>query len=242
MSYSTRYRPGSAITVTLDDRVAFIRKTYAHLAGAIGFFVLCSWALWTSGAGNAMASALFGGSSMGWIVFMLVFMAAGYGAQAMARNSYSRGVQYAGLGLYALLEALIFAPFLALIESLGATQPGYQNILAPAAIITLAVFTGLTGFVLIYNKDFSFLGGFITVGFMAAIGIAIVAMLFGLDIGIWYSAGVIVLASMAVLYSTSNILRYYPPDMYVAAALELFAEIALLFWYILRLLMQMQRR
>ena len=44
-------------------------------------------------------------------------------------------------------------------------------------------------------------------------------------------------AGAAVLYDTSNIIRYYPEDRYVSAAMQLFASIALMFWYVLRLLM-----
>jgi hypothetical protein len=44
-------------------------------------------------------------------------------------------------------------------------------------------------------------------------------------------------AGAAVLYDTSNILHHYPQDKYVAASMQLFASIAMMFWYILRLFM-----
>jgi FtsH-binding integral membrane protein len=44
-------------------------------------------------------------------------------------------------------------------------------------------------------------------------------------------------AGAAVLYDTSNIINVYPEDRYVSAAMQLFASIALMFWYVLRLLM-----
>ena len=44
-------------------------------------------------------------------------------------------------------------------------------------------------------------------------------------------------AGAAVLYDTSNIMHHYPQDRYVAASMALFASIALMFWYILRLFM-----
>ncbi len=47
----------------------------------------------------------------------------------------------------------------------------------------------------------------------------------------------VALAGAAILYDTSNILRHYHEDQYVGAALELFASVAMMFWYILRLLM-----
>jgi FtsH-binding integral membrane protein len=48
-------------------------------------------------------------------------------------------------------------------------------------------------------------------------------------------------AGAAVLYDTSNILHHYPADRHVAAALQLFASIALMFWYVLQLFMSMSR-
>ena len=45
------------------------------------------------------------------------------------------------------------------------------------------------------------------------------------------------LASGYIVYHTSQILRQYPVGSHVAASLALFASIALLFWYILRILM-----
>ena len=45
-----------------------------------------------------------------------------------------------------------------------------------------------------------------------------------------------------ILYSTSKVMHDYQTDQYVAASLELFAAVALLFWYVLRLLMSLQRR
>jgi FtsH-binding integral membrane protein len=50
--------------------------------------------------------------------------------------------------------------------------------------------------------------------------------------------GMIVLASGYILFYTSNILRHYRTDQHVAAALALFSAIALLFWYVVRLILQ----
>jgi FtsH-binding integral membrane protein len=42
-------------------------------------------------------------------------------------------------------------------------------------------------------------------------------------------------------YDTSKIIHSYNPEQHVAAALELFASVALLFWHILRILMRARR-
>ncbi|MEM6329409.1 MAG: permease, partial [Planctomycetota bacterium] len=38
-------------------------------------------------------------------------------------------------------------------------------------------------------------------------------------------------------YDTSNVMHHYQPGQHVAASLSLFASVALLFWYVVRLLM-----
>ncbi len=60
-------------------------------------------------------------------------------------------------------------------------------------------------------------------------------MLFGFNLGTWFSVAMVGLAGGAILYDTSNILRHFPEDRYVGAALELFASVALMFWYVLRI-------
>lgn len=49
-------------------------------------------------------------------------------------------------------------------------------------------------------------------------------------------------ASVAILYDTSKIIHHYSTTQYVAASLELFASVALLFWYVLRILIALNRR
>ena len=215
--------------------MTFIRKTYVHLAGAVGLFVVLSTLLYQAGIGISIVEAM-AGSRYGWMMVLGAFMITGYLAQGMARSQRSIGIQYAGLGLYAAAEALIFSPMIAIAAKFA---PG---VLPQATIITLAAFTGLTAFVLLTKKDFSFLAAGLAVGGFVALAAILCSVLFGFSLGIWFSAAMILFAGCAVVYSTSNILRVYPTDQYVAAALDLFAAVALLFWYVLRFLMEAQRR
>ena len=52
----------------------------------------------------------------------------------------------------------------------------------------------------------------------------------------------VVFACGYILYYTSNILHHYRTDQYVAAALALFASVALLFWYVLQIFMSLSSR
>ena len=62
-------------------------------------------------------------------------------------------------------------------------------------------------------------------------------MLFGFSLGNLFSAAMVVLAAGYILYYTSNVMQHYPIGSHVAASLALFSAVALLFWYILRLVM-----
>ena len=99
----------------------------------------------------------------------------------------------------------------------------------------MAGFAGLTGIAFWTRKDFSFLGGILRWAFILAIVAIVAGVLFGFQLGTWFSVAMVGLAGAAILYDTSNVLHHFPEDRYVAAALQLFASVALMFWYVLRL-------
>jgi len=70
---------------------------------------------------------------------------------------------------------------------------------------------------------------------VAAVMLIVGSVLFGFQLGMLFSFAMVVFAGATILYTTSRILRTYPEDRYVSAALELFASVALMFWYILRI-------
>jgi len=57
--------------------------------------------------------------------------------------------------------------------------------------------------------------------------------------GIIFSAIMVLFASAAILYDTSQVLHHYRTNQHVAASLSLFASVALLFWYVLRIVMSL---
>ena len=106
-----------------------------------------------------------------------------------------------------------------------------------AAGVTVLGCAGLIATAMITRKDFSFLRGILVwAGILALVGI-VSAVIFGFQMGTWFSLAMIGLAGAAVLYDTSNIIHHYPADKYVAASMALFASIAMMFWYVLRLFM-----
>jgi FtsH-binding integral membrane protein len=173
------------------------------------------------------------GNRFGWLMILGGFVLLGWLGRNIAAKADSAGSQYLGLGIYVVGEAIIFVPIL----YIAAHTMNAPDLLRQAALMTGLMFCGLTSVVFITRKDFSFLRGALTMGGFVAMGLIVGGAIFGMNLGLWFSAGMVLLASGAILYDTSKILHHYPADKYVAAAIELFASIALLFWYILRILM-----
>jgi len=210
----------------VDVRAAFITRTYMHLFGAILAFTLIEMWLFSSGLAYTIANALL---SVSWFMVLGAFMIIGWLASRVAHKATSTGAQYAALTGFVLAEAIIFVPLLVVAQY---KAPG---VIQSAAFVTLAGFTGLTFVVFKTRKDFSFMGGLLKWGFIAALVMIAAGLLFGFQLGTFFSVIMVVLAGGAILYDTSNVLHHYPADRHVGAALELFASIALMFWYILRI-------
>ncbi len=214
-----------------ESRADFIRKTYLHLAGAVMAFIgLESILLQLPIIHRFTEFAL--SSNLVWLGILGAFMIVTWMARSLAAQSDSKGVQYAGLGLYVVAEAIIFAPLIILAQAVAG-----GGVIMTAALMTLLLFGGLTAVVFFTGKDFSFLKTTLTVGAFISLGLIVTGAFFGYGLGTWFSVGMIAFASGAILYDTSKVLHEYREDQYVGASLELFASIALLFWYVLRLLM-----
>ncbi|MFS4468428.1 Bax inhibitor-1 family protein [Maribacter sp. 2210JD10-5] len=215
-----------------EARATFYKKTYAHLAGAVLLFVLIETFFFQIDAIVNLAISLTGGIS--WLLLLGGFMLVTNYAEKMALKSDNVNMHYAGLILYVIAEAFIFIPliFMAIMIS----GEGAFNILNQAAVLTLSLFTGLSAVVFLTKKDFSFLKSILSIGFAIALGLIIAGTLFGFNLGLWFSAGMVVLASGSILYQTSNMIHKYQSHQHVAASLGLFASLMLLFWYILSIL------
>jgi FtsH-binding integral membrane protein len=236
--------PGAVATLGVSDRVAFLRRTYAHLGGA-----LLAWAALTFIVFRFATEFSFKFSSWAlqgrwnWLLVVLAFMATGWIAQRLATSNTSRGVQYLGLGLEVgawtmLLQPVIWVLFIKFGQS---TTTSPMAILGQAVTITMAIFIGLTATVFITKKDFSFMRGALAIGSFAVLGVIIASMIFGFSLGALFCGAVILLMAGYILYQTSVVMKEFPPTHHVAAALMLFSTVATLFWYVLQLLMSLRR-
>ena len=236
MSYDLRYDPSgglSAAAAPANARLAFLRRTYGHLFGACLAFVGIEAALFSSGVAEPLVKVLFSLPFAG-LALMAAFIGVGYVGQSLARSSTSDVARYAGLSLYVALEAVIFLPLLVIAEQ---RFPG-QYLPLQAGIVTVAAFAGLTFATAVSGKDFSFLGPILGALSFVALGVVVLSLVFGFGTGgILFPAAMVVLAAGYIVYDTSNIMYHYRTDQHVAAALELFASVALMFYYVLRLFM-----
>ena len=229
LTYSNPYTVAQA---SVNERAGFVRKTYLHLAGAIGAFAVLEAFLLSIPAVSQGAMAILGSSPWAWLFILGIFMAASYIAQSWARDTTSLSKQYAGLGLFIVMEALIFLPLMIYARSVT----GDNYLIQKAAVITLGLFAGLSFVAFSSRSDFSFLGGILKLGFFVAFAFIICAIIFGINLGTWFAVIMIALAGGSILYQTGQIIHHYRTEQYVAAALGLFASVAMLFWYVLRLL------
>lgn len=212
------------------ERAVFYKKTYLHVAIAILSFIVVEGFLLRTVPEELIVQMISG--KFIWLFIIGLFWLGSMLADKLA-FSVSRNTQYLGLGLFVLLEAIIFLPILYI--ALVVTDSG--AIVQQAAVITLFMFGGLTAVVFMTKKDFSFLRSALVIGGFVALGLIVAGAIFGFNLGLWFSVAMVALAAGSILYQTSEIKNKYATGQYVGAALQLFSSVMLLFWYILRILM-----
>jgi FtsH-binding integral membrane protein len=220
-----------------EVRADFYKKTYMHVALAFIVFLGLESVLFASGIANAIAGVILS-STIAMIAVMFGFSFAASYTQKMAFEATDRTKQYMALGLLILLESVIFIPiiFYAIHASGNDLTSAFNNILMPGIVITVAMFAGLVLTVFVTGKDFSFLKAAVGIGVMIMIGVAVIGMIFGFNIGSWFSIGMIVLMAGAILYQTSEVATQYHREQYVAASVSIFASFMTLLFYVIRLI------
>lgn len=246
---------GAVATVGVSDRVAFLRRTYGLLGIALVAFALLTGGLLVFATDFTFGFARWAFSGYTWLLVLGLFMVVGIVAEKLALSDTSRGLQYLGLGIAVAAQALLLQPMLWILmlkfgdpaEMLAgdgmriALSGQAASILLQAVVITLAIFIGLTAVVFVTRKDFSFLRGALAIAAFAALGVIVASILFGFSLGALFTGAMILLMAGYILFQTSLVMSYFPPTSHVAAALMLFSTVATLFWYVLRLLMALNR-
>jgi FtsH-binding integral membrane protein len=215
----------------VDARADFIFKTYLHLAGAIALFVALEAILLNLSGIENLVDLMVHGGRWSWLVVLALFIGVSHVANRWAESSASASMQYLGLGLYVVAEAVIFVPLLFIA---GLIDP---RILPMAGGTTLIMFAVLTAIVFATRKDFSFLRGVLFFATIAALGVIVLGIFTGFVPWLLFAYAMVVVACGYILYDTSNVLHHYRIGQHVAASLALFASLALLFWYVVQIFM-----
>ena len=257
LAQSARPIEGAVATVGVSDRVMFLRRTYAHLGASLIAFALVTAGMMKYATELSLKLSFAGGTGMGAMLLVLgLFFVVNYAAQRLAMSETSRGLQYLGLGIAVLMWSILAQPMIwFVVAKFGNPSELFAHntvhlalsgkaalVLGEATVVTLAIFLGLTATVFITKKDFSFLRGALSIGFFALMGVAIASILFGFNVGMLWSAAVILLMAGYILYQTSLIMSYFRPTQHVAAALMLFGTVVTLFLQVLRIVAEMNRR
>jgi len=198
-----------------DARISFLGKTYGMLALCIA-------------AGSIGAYLSMGMAFPYEHPFMMLFIMMG-GIFAVQAARHIPGVNFALLLAFGGITGMAIAPLVGIV---AAKSP---VLVTQAFMTTAGAFASLTAYTFISKRDFSFLKGFVWVGLISIIVLSLSNYFFFesslLALGI--SGMGVLLFSAFILYDTSNILRDYPNNEYIAAALTLYLDVFLLFQHVL---------
>lgn len=198
-----------------DARISFLGKTYGMLALCIA-------------AGSVGAYMSVGFAFPYEHPFMMLFIMIG-GIFAVQAVRHVKGLNMIALLAFGAITGMAIAPLVAMV---AAKSP----MLVTQAFMTTAVaFVSLTAYTFISKRDFSFLKGFVWTGLIAMIVLSLSNYFFFESplLALSLSGIGVLLFSAFILYDTSNILRDYPNDEYISAALTLYLDVFLLFQHLL---------
>ena len=204
-------------TQLADERIGFLGKTYGMLSLCIA-------------AGSVGAYASLGAAFPYEHPFLMLFAMMG-GVFAVQALRHRPVINLAALLGFGALTGMAISPLVGLV----AAKSGW--LVAQAFMTAASAFAGLTIYTFVSRRDFSFLKGFVWTGLIGMIVLGLSNyFFFASPMLALVSSGIgVLLFSAFILYDTSSILRDYPNDEYIAAALTLYLDVFLLFEHLLYL-------
>jgi len=194
-----------------------LRSTYMLLSMTLAFSALM--------AGVSMA---MGAPYLGPIVTLVGFFGLVFAVHKTAES---------GLGLLFVFLLTGFMGF-----TIGPIINAYLSLANGPSLVmsalgtTAAAFVGLSAFALITRKDFSFLSGFLVVGFFVLMGAVVLSLFFDLSaFSVAISCAFVLFASAAILWQTSAIIHGGETN-YILATVSLYLSIYNLFMSLIHLL------
>jgi FtsH-binding integral membrane protein len=215
-------QPSTAAEATVSERLGFIRKVYAL------FFVGILFAIGGVVIGFNTPSLMIAIAEHPWIT-LIALIAGVMGAQAVR---HVPGINVAVFFAFTTFTGVVISP---LLYYVSATNPAS---ILQAGVLTVGIFGGLTAYVFISKKDFSFMRGMLWVGLIVIVlgGLLNMLIVGSSGFGFALAAGALILFSGFVLYDTSNIIRRYPTNEYIAGAMDLYLDAFNIFLALIRIL------
>jgi uncharacterized protein len=212
-------------------RAAFMNRVYMTLLLGIAAFIGMQYVLFITGAAQAIFEIV---EQTNWLLILGGFMLVSWMATRMSSAATTPGKAWGGYLLLVAANALLFATPL----WIAANVPELEGTITTAAWISILAFAGLSAIAMFTGKDFSFLRSILMWGGVLALCLIVGSVLFGAQLGTWFAVAMIGFAGAAILYDTQKVYRSFPPGTEVVAAMHLFSSLALLFWYVLQVLMR----
>lgn len=206
-------------------------RVYLRLLAGIAGFIAVEYLLFEWGLAEAITAFVI---DTNWLLILGGFMIVSWIANSLGVRAETPAAQYGAYALLVVANALLFAAPL----WIASEAPALEGVITTAAQISLFAFAALSVIAIRSGKDFTFLRPLLMWGGVLALALIVGSVLFGAVLGTWFSVAMIGFAGAAILFETQKIYRSYPPQYEVPAAMALFASIALLFWYVLQLLMR----
>jgi modulator of FtsH protease len=212
----------TAAQASVAERMGFIRKVYAL------FFAATLFAIGGVMLGMSIPP-LFEFAIEHPFIMLLVMLGAVMGATAVRHVPV---VNLLALFGFTTFTGVVISPLMFVVFRDNPAS------LLQAGLLTVGIFGGLTAYVFISKRDFSFMRGMLFTGLVVMILGGLLnwfivgssALSFGL------AAATLLLFSGFVLYDTSNIMRRYPTNEYIAGALDLYLDAFNIFLALVRIL------
>ena len=216
------FQPRTAAEASVSERLGFIRKVYAL------FFAAILFAIGGVVLGFNSPSLMLAIAQHPWITLLLL-MGGVIGASAVR---HMPGINLAAFFGFTTFTGVVISP---LLYYVSATNPAS---ILQAGVLTVGIFGGLTAYVFVSKKDFSFLRGMVWVGLIVVVlGGLLNALIIGSSgLSFALAAAALILFSGFVLYDTSNIIRRYPTNEYIAGAMDLYLDAFNIFLALIRIL------
>lgn len=231
----------SLVSVGSNERASFLRKTYLLLTTAVGtsaLAVLLATMLGSStptviGPSHIAIPPVIAFFVVHPIIGLLLLLGSTFGASMVSRT---RGLNVLALYGLAFVVGLVFAPaifFAQLRASAGGTISSAPVL--HAFLLATGAFGSLSGYAIVSGKDFSSLGGMLSMGLFVVIGASLLNLFVGGSVlSLAIASVTVLLFGGYVLYDTSRMLRDGQMNP-VEAALSQFLNFLNLFMALLRI-------